>query len=180
MPNRIPLKVMIGLLVLSASTAMLSRAQEGALPEEDRNLKAVKGFWEAFNRGDVPVALAFWSDPVMNSGREVPRAFIGKIIDDIRARSPDVHFAVEEMVAVRENVIVRGEYSGTHLGIAQLPIDGGLLVGVPPTGKKFVVQHIHWFKLKNGLIVDHLATRDDLGMMIQLGLITSPHGAPAN
>ena len=87
-----------------------SRAQEAALTEDDRNLKAVKGFWEAFNRGDVPAALAFWADPVMNLGREVPRAFLGKILEDIRTRTPDVHLTVEEMVAVKENVIVRGEY----------------------------------------------------------------------
>jgi predicted ester cyclase len=89
---------------------------------------------------------------------------------------PIFTFAAEEIVAVDENVIVRGEYSGTHLGIAQLPIDGGLLVGVPPTGKKFAVQHIHWFKLKEGLITEHRATRDDLGMMVQLGLISLPRG----
>ena len=173
MPHRITLKLSIALLVL-VCTAISMRAREAALTEEDRNLKAVTGFWEAFNRGDVPAALGFWADPAMNAGREVPRAFVGKILEDIRTRTPDVHFAVEEMVAVKENVIVRGEYSGTHLGVSQLPIDGGLLVGVPPTGKRFVVQHIHWFKLKNGLIRDHRATRDDLGMMIQLGLITPP------
>jgi predicted ester cyclase len=178
-PHGIALKVSVGLLVLAVSTAILAQAQEAALTEGDRNLKVVKGFWEAFNRGDVRAAVAFWADPVTNAGSEVPRAFIGKILQDIRARTPDVHFAVEEKVAVKENVIVRGEYSGTHLGIAQLPIDGGLLVGVPPTGKKFAVQHIHWFKVKNGLIVDHRATRDDLGMMIQLGLISPPHGPPA-
>jgi predicted ester cyclase len=175
MPNRIILRATAGLLALAVGTAILS-AREAALTEEDRNLDAVKGFWAAFNRGDVPAALAFYADPVTNAGKEVPRAFIGKIIEDIRTRTPDVHFTVDEMVAVRDNVIVRGEYSGTHLGIAQLPVDGGLLVGVPPTGKKFVVQHIHWFKLRTGLIADHRATRDDLGMMIQLGLISRPRG----
>lgn len=149
------------------------------MTEEDRNQKVVMAYWEAFNRGDVPAALAFWTDPVLNLGREVPRAFIGKIFEDIRTRTPNIHFAVEEIVAVNENVIVRGEYSGTHLGIAQLPIDGGLLVGVPPTGKKFTVQHIHWFKLKEGLIAEHRATRDDLGMMVQLGLISPPRSVPA-
>ena len=44
------------------------------------------------------------------------------------------------------------------------------MVGVPPTGKKFTVQHIHWFKLKEGLIAGHRPTRDDLSMMVPLGL----------
>jgi hypothetical protein len=30
-----------------------------------------------------------------------------------------------------------------HLGISQLPIMGGLLVGVAPTGRSCRVQHIH-------------------------------------
>jgi predicted ester cyclase len=157
---------------------MISQAQEASMTEEDRNLKVVKAYWEAFNRGDIPAALALWTDPVLNVGREVPRAFIEKIFEDLRTRTPDIRFAVEEIVAVKENVIVRGEYSGTHLGIAQMPIDGGLLVGVPPTGKKFTVQHIHWFKLKEGLIAEHRATRDDLGMMVQLGLISPPRSVP--
>jgi hypothetical protein len=33
------------------------------------------------------------------------------------------------------------------------------------------VLHTHWFRLKDGLIVDHRATRDDLGLSRQLGLL---------
>jgi hypothetical protein len=62
------------------------------MTEEDRNLKVVNAYWEAFNRGDVPAALAFWTDPILNLGREVPRTFIGKIFEDLRTRTPDIHF----------------------------------------------------------------------------------------
>jgi predicted ester cyclase len=44
-------------------------------------------------------------------------------------------------------------------------------VGVPPTGKAFKVQHIHWYTLKDGLIIEHRANRDDIGMMQELGLL---------
>jgi predicted ester cyclase len=67
--------------------------------------------------------------------------------------------------------VVRCQVSGTHRGIGRLPMNGGMLVGVEPTGKRFEVAHIHWYKLKNGKIVDHFATRDDVGMMAQLGLL---------
>jgi hypothetical protein len=33
------------------------------------------------------------------------------------------------------------------------------------------VQHIHWYVLENGLLVEHWANRDDVGMMQQLGLL---------
>ncbi len=48
---------------------------------------------------------------------------------------------------------------------------GGDVRAFPPTGKRFEVQHIHWLKLRDGRIVDHFATRDDVGMMQQLGLL---------
>ena len=49
-----------------------------------------------------------------------------------------------------------------------------LLVGVPPTHRHFKADAIHWFKLKDGKIADHYATRDDLSMMQQLGLLPPP------
>jgi predicted ester cyclase len=53
-----------------------------------------------------------------------------------------------------------------------------LLVGVPPTGRSFSVQHIHWFTLASGTIAEHRATHDDIGMMIQLGLLPAPPMSP--
>jgi predicted ester cyclase len=43
--------------------------------------------------------------------------------------------------------------------------------GLPATHKRFETQQIHWYKLRDGKVVDHYATRDDLGMMKQLGLL---------
>lgn len=51
---------------------------------------------------------------------------------------------------------------------------------VAPTGKSFSVLHTHWFKLKDGLIVEHRATRDDLGMSRQLGLLPPAPPRPPN
>jgi predicted ester cyclase len=75
---------------------------------------------------------------------------------------------------------VRGIFSGTHRGIGRLPMNGGMLVGVPPTGRHFEVQHIHMLQVRDGKIVEHFASRDDLGMMQQLGLIAqAAASAPA-
>jgi predicted ester cyclase len=53
-------------------------------------------------------------------------------------------------------------------------VNGGMLVGVPPTGRHFEVQHIHLMQVRGGKIVEHFANRDDLGMMKQLGLLPTP------
>ena len=42
-------------------------------------------------------------------------------------------------------------------------------LGRPPTGKSFAVEHIHIYRLEGDRIAEHWATRDDLGMMRQLG-----------
>jgi predicted ester cyclase len=88
------------LLLVGVSTSASSSAQGTVMTEEERNLRVVKAYWEAFNRGDVPAALASFSDPVLNNGREVPRAFIGKIFEDLRVRTPDISFKTEEIVAI--------------------------------------------------------------------------------
>ena len=78
---------------------------------------------------------------------------------------------IVEMVVQGEDVVVRCRVNGTHRGTSTTRVNGGFLLGVPPTQKRFVVQHIHWYKLQGGLIVDHFTNRDDAGMARQLGLL---------
>ena len=59
---------------------------------------------------------------------------------------------------------------GTH--------EGGLPPGVPATHKPFAVEHVHLFRFADdGRIVEHSAVRDDLGMVMQLGLLPPPAAA---
>ncbi len=57
-----------------------------------------------------------------------------------------------------------------NLGTPELPVLGGLLIGVAPTGRQFTVQSIHFYRVVGDEIVEHRAVRDDLGIMQQLGL----------
>jgi hypothetical protein len=43
-----------------------------------------------------------------------------------------------------------------------------------PTGKCITVLNFHSFRIKDGLISQHAAVRDDLGMVLQLGLVKRP------
>jgi hypothetical protein len=42
---------------------------------------------------------------------------------------------------------------------------------MPPKGNKFTTTQSHWFRINDGLVVEHWANRDDLGMAEQLGWI---------
>ena len=42
-------------------------------------------------------------------------------------------------------------------------------VAFPPTGRSFAVRQCHVFEIRDDLCAEHIAVRDDLGMMTQLG-----------
>ncbi len=69
------------------------------------------------------------------------------------------------MIAEGDKVAARMTSSGTH---------EGEFVGIPPTGKRISVQHVHWFRLGDGKVVEQWSVRDDLGQMQQMGVIPSP------
>lgn len=121
--------------------------------------------------GDWRAAAEDYAHDAANFGRPIGRAGYLAVFGDIYTTFPDWRMDVEDVVATREDVVVRCRVSGTHRGVGRLPINGGRLVGVAPTQARFEVAHIHWLKLRDGKIVDHYAVRDDLGMMSQLGLL---------
>jgi steroid delta-isomerase-like uncharacterized protein len=137
------------------------------------NLTLVQQQHEALNRGDVDAAAEFFAEDCRNHGRQVGRAGVRAVLKDIRRTFPDAQFAVLDSVTEGEWVVVRCTFSGTHRGVGQIPINGGMLVGEPPTGRHFEVQHIHMYQVRNGKITEHFANRDDLGMMQQLGLLSA-------
>ena len=79
-----------------------------------------------------------------------------------RAAFPDIHVAVEDVIAAGDKVVVRLTFSGTH---------SGPLMGMPPTGKFVTITGIAIDRLSGGKVVEHWVNRDDLGMLQQLGAI---------
>ncbi len=137
------------------------------------NAAIIRRHHAVLNTGDVVAAAAFFATDTRNHGVPVGRKGVLRVLTDIFTTFPDWRMEIEDLSAIDNDVIVRMIVTGTHKGIGRIPVNGGLLVGVPPTGKSFKVQHIHWYTLKDGLITDHRANRDDVGMMQELGLLPS-------
>lgn len=138
----------------------------------------VQGFIEAFNSGNMDAAAECFSDNACNFGRPVGREGLRRVLKDIQATFPDIKLEPIDVLTDGDWVVERGTFSGTHQGVGRLPVNGGLLVGIDPTYRYFRVQHIHMFRVSEDKIVDHYATRDDVGMMQQLGLLPSAGERP--
>ena len=87
------------------------------------------------------------------------------------AQFPDLHMTIEAILAEGDTVAVRILSEGTNLG--------SLNGVVPPTGKRFSARQSHWFRVADGKLVEHWATREDLPTMLQLGIIQPPGGPPS-
>ncbi len=134
------------------------------------NERVVRAMHAAFDNHDLAAAAAFIAPNAKNHGETVGRQGFQFVWGDIATRSPDVKLEILDVVANGDWVVTRNRYSGTHTGVQRIPVDGGFLVGVEPTGQKFSVQHIHMYRVQDELITEHWANRDDISMMEQLGL----------
>jgi steroid delta-isomerase-like uncharacterized protein len=142
--------------------------------EATRKRKVVEQFIEAFNSHDAEAASQPFARDCLNHGRVAGPEGLRAVLGDIYTRFPDIELTPLTWVIEGEWVTVRCTYRGTHRGVGKLPIDGGMLIGVPPTNRSFAVQHIHMFRIGNGKITEHWANRDDVDMMRQLGLLPPP------
>jgi hypothetical protein len=74
-------------------------------------------------------------------------------------------------LVVEEDIVAcRILSEGTNLG----SFDGVL----PPTGKRFAAYQSHWFRVAGNKLMEHWATREDLAMLLQLGIIQLPGRRP--
>jgi predicted ester cyclase len=147
----------------------------------DENKEVVRRFIEAQNRGDVEGMLVCWAPNAVNhAGRVegVPRpASVGPglegmrlVFESLHTAFPDRHLEITDLIGEGDRVVGRMTVSGTHQGIPAAPVEGGRrLQRITPSGRSYLIQQIHIFRIAEGKLVEHWATRDDLGLLEQLG-----------
>jgi predicted ester cyclase len=130
---------------------------------------------EGMNRHDARAAAAFYTVDAKNHLRVVGRAGMQKVFETLFGVFPDFHYRIEEMTAEDDRVTCKVLMTGTHLGRPVLAeAFSGMLKGVAPTGRRVEVLQFHSFRLRDGEISEHAAVRDDMGMVLQLGLAQRP------
>jgi len=82
---------------------------------------------------------------------------------------PNVHYTIESSIACGDQVVHYLKATGTMTGE---------FMGIAPTGKSATWTEIHIGKGVNGRLTEHWSVIDQLGMLVQLGVVESPVRAP--
>jgi predicted ester cyclase len=146
----------------------------------DENFRIVRRALEAFNTGDTSRAHEFTSpqyfnhesqaDPVRSRIRG-PEEFIDTV-RVLRSAFADLHYEEQELIAGGDKVSMIVSVNGKYIGN---------FFGIPPTGNRSSHQAVHIQRIgDDGRIVEHRAIRDDLSLMMQLGVAvpSSPQYEP--
>jgi predicted ester cyclase len=137
--------------------------------EENKGL--IRRLAAAHNRQDAAAAASCFAADATNHGHRAGREGMQRVYESLYTAFPDYHWELQLLLAEEEWVTAQIMMTGTHLGTPVLPVFGGLLHAAAPTKKRVAVENIHIYRIDNGLIAEHSAVRDDLGMMQQLGLL---------
>lgn len=129
---------------------------------------ARRGIEEVFGRGNFAVADEVYANDFVGhappdeiKGPEGVKPFASMF----RSAFPDLQFTIEDQIAEGDKVVTRWTARGTHEGEFQ---------GIAPTGKQVTITGITIQRIAGGRIVEGWTNRDDLGMLLQLGVVPPP------
>jgi predicted ester cyclase len=74
---------------------------------------------------------------------------------------PDCQFTIEDMIAEGDRVATKKTFTGTHKGEFN---------GIPPTGRRVTLTFVDILRLRDGKIVEHWLSMDQLSFLQQLGV----------
>ena len=82
----------------------------------------------------------------------------------LRKAFPDIHFSIVEQVAENDKIVTHWSATGTHKGEFK---------GIPATSKKVNFTAMDIDKISNGKFVECWTNVDELGLLQQLGVIST-------
>jgi len=89
-----------------------------------------------------------------------PREDLKAAIDRVAGGLADAEFTIDDLIAEGDRVAVRLTTAATQVGP---------FMGMPPSGRRYSIEEIHIFRLRDGKVVEHWHQFDQIGLMKQLG-----------
>ena len=124
------------------------------------------------NNGDIAGAAALVAEDCIDhsavpeaQGRKGFEMLIGKV----RTACPDMAYAIEDVLAETDRVVVRVTCTGTQTG----PMTFRNLQK-PPSGRTVKFEQTHTVRIADGQIVERWMTQDSLALFRQLGVRIVP------
>jgi predicted ester cyclase len=158
-------------MVVRRITATVRR---GAATGGDADLPkwVVRQAFKTFETGDVTDVDAFCHADYRNyealdvSGPEGFQA----IVSIMRSAFSNLSFEEQRMICQGDTVALWTVMRGRHTGEFH---------GLRPTGQVIEQRQTHWIRVRDGKLVEHRAVRDDLRLLVQLGIIPISGGLAA-
>ncbi len=125
---------------------------------------------EGFGRGDLGVLDAFMAADTVEHQRGNGPGLEGAkaVVETLHRWMSDFALTVEDLVVSDDTVWTRNRARG---------VNTGSVMGHPPTGRTVEVDVFDVLRFAHGKVVEHWGVADQLGLMIQLGIV--PDGRPA-
>ena len=129
----------------------------------DADKALARRLYERLNAGDLSVVDDLISDEFVEHeefpGLEPNKAGVRKMFDMFHTAFRDAKFEVDDMIAEGDKVCVRARMTGTHQAE---------FMGIPATGQTINVGVGDYFRIDNGMVLEHWGVMDTGAMMQQL------------
>ena len=138
------------------------------MSETDANKQLARDYFTAFLAADE----GWWRKHIASDFRRhdpgLPFEVVGpegvkQLAEVLLPGIPDLELPIEDIIAEGEKVLVRLRVRGTH---------GGDLMGIAATGRKIDIGVLDLFQFRGGLLIEHWASLDNLGLLRQVGVTT--------
>ncbi|HXX78389.1 MAG TPA: ester cyclase [Ktedonobacteraceae bacterium] len=127
------------------------------------NEEYIHQYFESLSTGNLESLDTYVSEDFVDHekllGIPSTRAGLKQKYSLLRTGFPDLHFVVEDIMCIAEQVAVRATVRGTHTTE---------FMGRSATGRSFEVTSIGIFLFADGRIIEHWGVFDQMGMLAQL------------
>jgi predicted ester cyclase len=124
---------------------------------------------EIFNQGKLQLIDELYApdyrDRSVQPGMAPTREGFKQFVTSLRTAFPDLHYTIDDSIESGDKFVTRLTASGTMRGE---------FAGMPATNKHATWTEFHIVRVNNDLVVEHWGLVQELGMMVQLGVIPAP------